>query len=50
MTVIDQINQRFPNKISVSTAKLNKNWRSSVDFLSQSYTTKWNDLAVVKCS
>lgn len=50
MTVIDQINQRFPNRISVSTAKLNRNWRSSVDFLSPSYTTDWNDLAVVKCS
>lgn len=49
MSVVDQINHRFPNGISVSTAKFNKNWKSTVDYFSKCYTTDWDDLAIVKC-
>lgn len=48
MTAVDQINQRFPKGIGVSAA-LNKAWQSPVEHLSQQYTTRWNELAVVKC-
>lgn len=49
MTVIDHINQRFPNAIAVSTANIKQNWQYQVEQLSKRYTTRWDELAVVKC-
>jgi len=49
MLTIDQINQRFPKGIAVSTMGIDNSWQYSVEHLSKHYTTNWNELAVVKC-
>jgi DNA polymerase V len=49
MTTVDQINQRFPKGIAVSATGINNRWQTHVEFLSQHYTTNWNELAIVKC-
>jgi DNA polymerase V len=49
MTTVDQINQRFPKGIAVSTTDISKSWQTPVEFLSRHYTTNWNELAIVKC-
>ena len=49
MTTVDQINQRFPKGIAVSTTGISNSWQTPVEFLSQHYTTNWNELAIVKC-
>ena len=49
MTTIDQINRRFSKGIAVSAAQLNTDWQTPVEYLSQHYTTNWNQLAKVKC-
>jgi DNA polymerase V len=49
MTTVDQINQRFPKGIAVSTTGINNSWQTPVEFLSPHYTTNWNELVMVKC-
>ena len=49
MTAVDQINQRFPKGIAISTTGISNSWQTPVEFLSQHYTTNWNELAIVKC-
>ena len=49
MSTVDQINQKFPKGIAVSTAGIKQNWQFQVERLSGHYTTQWNELAVVKC-
>ena len=49
MTTVDKINQRFPKGIAVSTTGISNSWQTPVEFLSQHYTTNWNELAIVKC-
>ena len=49
MIAVDQINQRFPKGITVSTTGINKSWQTPVEYLSQRYTTDWNELVLVKC-
>jgi len=49
MTAVDQINQRFPKGIAVSATRISNSWQTPVEFLSQHYTTNWNELAIVKC-
>jgi len=49
MSTIDQINQRFPKSITVSTTGIKNSWQVPVEHLSQRYTTNWEELATVKC-
>ncbi len=49
MQSIDQINQKFPRSISVSTSNLKQDWQCQLKYRSQGYTTNWNELAVVQC-
>ncbi len=49
MMTIDKINQRFHQGITVSTTGINNHWQTPVKYLSQRYTTNWDELAVVKC-
>lgn len=49
METVDQINQKFPRSINISTAEITQNWQFQVERLSKGYTTNWNELAVVKC-
>ena len=49
MKAVDQINLKFPKGIAVSTAGIKQNWQFQVERLSRSYTTNWNELAVVMC-
>jgi len=49
MQVIDKINKQFPNAIKLSAEGLSNTWQVPVEYLSQHYTTDWQQLAVVKC-
>jgi len=49
MATIDKINQRFPKGISVSTTGIKNSWQTPVEYLSPHYTTRWQELAIVKC-
>ena len=49
MTTIDEINQRYPKAITLSATAINTGWQTSVEHLSQRYTSNWNELATVKC-
>jgi len=49
MNTIDKINNRFPKGITLSATGINTGWQVPVEYLSQRYTTDWNELAVVKC-
>ena len=49
MNTIDKINNRFPKGITLSATGINTGWQVPVEYLSQRYTTNWNELAVVKC-
>jgi len=49
MATIDKINQRFPKGISVSTTGIKNGWQTPVEYLSPHYTTRWKELAIVKC-
>ena len=49
MATIDKINQRFPKGISVSTTEIKNSWQTPVEYLSPHYTTRWKELAIVKC-
>lgn len=48
MTVVDQINKRFPKSITVAAAAYkDQAWKSKADKVSPSYTTDWNELPKV---
>jgi DNA polymerase V len=49
MAAIDKINHRFPKGITLSATGINTGWQSPVEYLSQRYTTSWNEIATVKC-
>jgi len=49
MQVIDKINLQFPKAIKLSAEGLTNTWQTPVEYLSQHYTTDWDELAVVKC-
>lgn len=49
MSTIDKINNRYPKSITLSATGINTGWQVPVKYLSQRYTTDWNELAVVKC-
>jgi len=49
MQVIDKINKQFPKAIKLSAEGLTNTWQVPVEYLSQYYTTNWDELAVVKC-
>jgi DNA polymerase V len=48
MTVVDQINRRFPKSISVAATGVDKSWKSKAERVSQRYTTDWRELVKVR--
>lgn len=44
MTVVDQINRRFPKSISVAATRFDRTWKAKTDRISQRYTTDWRKL------
>ena len=49
MACFDKINHRFPKSISIAATGLNKSWQFQPERMSKRYTTRWNELAIVKC-
>jgi DNA polymerase V len=49
MACFDKINHRFPKSIAIAATGLNKSWQFQPERLSKRYTTRWNELAIVKC-
>jgi DNA polymerase V len=49
MTVVDQINRRFPKAISLAATGFDKTWKAKSERISQRYTTDWQELVCVKC-
>jgi DNA polymerase V len=49
MTVVDQINRRFPKAISLAATGFDKSWKAKSERISQRYTTDWQELLWVKC-
>jgi DNA polymerase V len=49
MKSIDEINRRFPNKVSVSTSGIKQKWCYQPENISKRYTTHWKELAQVRC-
>jgi DNA polymerase V len=49
MTVVDQINRRFPKAISLAATGFDKTWKTKSERISQRYTTDWRELVCVKC-
>jgi|APLak6261667961_1056064.scaffolds.fasta_scaffold00909_2 DNA polymerase V len=49
MTVVDQINRRFPKAISLAATGFDKTWKAKSERISQRYTTNWRELVCVKC-
>jgi DNA polymerase V len=48
MTAMDQINRRFPKKLSVAATGFDKSWKPKAERISRRYTTDWQELAWVK--
>jgi DNA polymerase V len=48
MIAMDQINRRFPKKLSVAATGFDKSWKPKAERISRRYTTDWRELAVVK--
>jgi DNA polymerase V len=49
MTVVDQINRRFPKAISLAATGFDKTRKAKSERISQRYTTDWRELVCVKC-
>ncbi|RLA22125.1 MAG: DNA polymerase V subunit UmuC [Gammaproteobacteria bacterium] len=49
MKSIDEINRRFPNKVSVSSSGIKPKWSYQPENLSKRYTTHWGELVQVTC-
>jgi len=50
MACLDKINHRFPKSVYIAATGLNKSWQFQPERMSKRYTTRWNELAIVKCS
>ena len=48
MAAIDKINRKFPKSIRLGSALSKGVWQPKADQLSPHYTTRWNELMVVK--
>jgi DNA polymerase V len=48
MATIDQINRRFPKKLSIAATGTDKSWQPKTECVSQRYTTDWKELVNVK--
>ena len=47
MSVLDQVNRRFPKSLSVASSGFDKSWKPKNDCVSQRYTTDWKELVSV---
>ncbi len=51
MACFDKINHRFPQSVAIAATGLNnKSWQSQPERMSKHYTTRWDELAIVKCN
>ena len=48
MATLDQINRRFPKKLSIAATGTDKSWQPKTERISQRYTTDWKELVWVK--
>lgn len=48
MQVVDEINQRGLGRIFLARQGINNDWRMKRDYLSPAYTTRWEDIPLVK--
>jgi DNA polymerase V len=48
MATLDQINRRFPKKLSIAATGTDKSWKPKTERISQRYTTDWKELVKVK--
>ena len=48
MAVMDNINQRFPKKLSVAATGFDKSWKPKAERVSPRYTSDWRELVWVK--
>ena len=48
MAVMDNINRRFPKKLSVAATGFDKSWKPKAERVSPRYTTDWRELVWVK--
>jgi DNA polymerase V len=48
MDTIDQINRRFPKMLSIAATGFTQSWQPRTNYVSQHYTTDWDDLALIK--
>ena len=48
MATMDNINKRFPKKISIAATGFDKSWQPKAERISQRYTTDWKELVLVK--
>ncbi len=49
MVTLDQINRSFPKSTKLAATGLKQRWQIPLKYLSQAYTTDWNNLATVQC-
>lgn len=49
MKTVDRVNRRFPDGLSMASSGVEKRWQYRVERLSSRYTTRWDELARVKC-
>jgi len=48
MATMDNINKRFPKKVSIAATGFDKSWQPKAERISQRYTTDWRELALIK--
>ena len=48
IATMDNINKRFPKKISIAATGFDKSWQPKAERISQRYTTDWKELVLVK--
>ena len=48
MSVMDNINRRYPKKMTIAATGFDKSWKPKADLISPNYTTQWQDLLQVK--
>ena len=48
MAVMDNINRRFPKKMTIAATSFDKSWKPKAELISPNYTTNWQDLLKVK--
>ena len=48
IATLDQIDRRFPKKLSIAATGTDKSWKPKTERVSQRYTTDWKELDKIK--